>query len=65
MKLMRRLTFQSALHNFVIHAKHIPGRTNSIADALSRFQMERFHKLVPQADPIPTPCVPLADMMMT
>ena len=37
---------------------HIAGVNNSIADALSRFQMQKFHQLAPDADdnePTPTP----------
>ena len=30
---------------------HIPGINNSIADALFRLQLSRFHALAPQADP--------------
>ena len=64
MKLMRRLTYHCAICNFVVMAKHIPGCTNDIADALSRFQMDRFRLLAPLADPLPTPCVPLQDLMI-
>ena len=64
MKLMRKLTFTAAQLNFTVHAKHIPGHTNCTADALSRFQMTRFRQLAPQADPLPTPCPPLQDLMM-
>lgn len=34
MKLMRKLTYHSAINSFIIHAKHIPGRQNCIADAI-------------------------------
>ena len=64
MKLMRRLTFHCAIHNFVILAKHIPGKDNVIADALSRFQMATFRKLAPLADATPTACVPLEQLLM-
>ncbi|KAK3098128.1 hypothetical protein FSP39_016419 [Pinctada imbricata] len=64
MKLMRSLTFQSAKCNFIIHAKHIPGVRNDIADALSRFQMDRFRRLAPQAEKDPTPCVSVKDILM-
>jgi hypothetical protein len=65
MNLMRRLTFHSASCNFTIHAKHIPGKINRIADALSRFQMPLFRCLAPQADTNPTPCLPIEDLMMS
>ena len=64
MKLMRRLTYHCAIHNFVILAQHIPGKQNLIADALSRFQMTTFRKLAPLADETPTACVPLQHLMM-
>lgn len=64
MKLMRRLTFLSCVHNFVIHAKHIPGVENDIADSISRFQMDKFFRLAPQSDRDPMPSIPLKDLMM-
>jgi len=64
MKLMRKLTYHSALCNYVIHAKHIPGKKNCIADALSRFQMKVFRRLAPNAEHHATPCVPITDLMM-
>ena len=65
MKLMRRLTFQLAKCNFVVHSKHIFSRENCIADCLSRFQMDTFRTLATGADPLPTPCVPLTALFMT
>lgn len=50
MKLMRRLTLMAAKFNFCFKAVFLPGRENSIADSLSRFQMERFRQLAPNAD---------------
>ena len=64
MKLMRKLTYLSCVLNFTVHAKHIPGVKNEIADALSRFQMDKFFRLAPQADPSLTPCAPWRDLMM-
>lgn len=55
MDLVRDLTLCTLQHNFYFRAVHIPGKNNEIADALSRFQMERFHRLAPQANPTPTP----------
>ena len=37
---------------------HVPGINNNIADSLSRFQMERFHQLAPQANATPDPTPP-------
>ena len=58
MKLMRRLVITAGLHNFSFIAEHVPGSKNSIADALSRFQMSRFRKLAPHAleQPCQIPC---------
>ncbi|XP_033749212.1 uncharacterized protein LOC117333903 [Pecten maximus] len=64
MNLMRKLTFCSMSNNFIVHARHIPGIDNSIADAISRFQMEKFRHLAPHADPFPTLCPPLSSLML-
>lgn len=63
MKLMRTLTFHAASNHYIIHAKHIEGTKNCIADSLSRFQMQRFRTLAPQANPFPVPCVHHSVMM--
>ncbi|XP_060077427.1 uncharacterized protein LOC132556980 [Ylistrum balloti] len=65
MRLVRTLTFHSAMYNFIVHARHIPGSDNNIADAISRSQMSRFRKLAPQADLHPVPCLPMVSIMMT
>ena len=59
MRLMRKLTWCALNFNFTIHATHIIGKQNLIGDFLSRFQIEKFKKLVPYADPAPTPSPPL------
>ena len=59
MSLVRVLVLECLRYNIVFNAKHIPGVYNSIADALSRFQVHRFHKLAPNADKAETPCTPL------
>ena len=51
MKLMRKLTWCSATFNFTIHAQHVPGSLNSVADAISRFQMDRFRRLASLSRP--------------
>ncbi|CAC5411936.1 unnamed protein product [Mytilus coruscus] len=48
MRLMRCLTWCSAKYNFIIHATDVAGKCNTIADALSRFQMDRFVNCVRQ-----------------
>lgn len=64
MQLMRRMTWCAAIGNFTVKAEHIPGIHNSIADALSRFQMAKFRLLAPEAAPRPTPCLRPQDLMM-
>jgi hypothetical protein len=41
-------------YNIMLKAEHIPGKINSIADALSRSDWQRFKTLCPEADPEPT-----------
>lgn len=55
--LLRFLVLKGLSLNALLVAKHIPGVCNGIADALSRFQMERFRNLAPSAavDGIPCP----------
>ena len=55
MRLMRRLVITAAINNFTFLAEHVPGVQNSIADALSRFQMSRFRELAPNAQVHPCP----------
>ena len=50
MNLVRKLFFIAALNNFHIIIQHIPGIDNSIADALSRSQIERFRSLAPETE---------------
>jgi hypothetical protein len=42
MSWLRELFYLSAVNNFRITARHIPGKFNELADALSRFEMARF-----------------------
>ena len=60
--LLRRLTWLSVTHNFLIQAAHIPGHHNEIADSLSRFQFQRFRLLAPSADLHPVPVPPFSAM---
>ena len=41
--------------NIVFRAVHVCGASNKIADALSRFQFQKFHQLAPEADLDSTP----------
>jgi hypothetical protein len=63
MKLMRRLVMCSVQNNFVIYSKHVPGVFNEIADALSRFQFQRFRNLAPHAETKPNTCPPIQDVL--
>ena len=36
--------------NVAFTARHIPGKANNVADALSRFQMGRFRESAPDAE---------------
>ena len=58
MHLMRILVTLACEHNFSFTASHVPGHRNLAADALSRQQVAEFHRLVPQALPLPTPIPP-------
>ena len=55
MSIVRRLYLHAAISHFSISFKHIFSYHNAVADALSRFQMERFRRLAPHADKTPTP----------
>ncbi|XP_072051535.1 uncharacterized protein [Amphiura filiformis] len=55
MKLVRFFVLQCLKLNLAFCARHIPGKVNDIADALSRFQMNRFRAVAPQAEPAATP----------
>ena len=63
-KLMRKLTWFAAQYSFTVHAEHVPGKLNNIADAISRFQIKRFRSLAPQADQSPTPCPQFKDLVI-
>jgi len=50
MALVHILFYCAAQNNFNICVQHIPGVDNVIADALSRFQQDRFRRLAPKAN---------------
>ena len=54
MKLLRRLTLVAATHHFSFASQWVQGRRNEKADALSRFQFDKFRNLAPDAQA--TPC---------
>ena len=45
MVLLRHLSLLAARHSSVFTARHIPGRSNAIADSISRFEFQWFHQL--------------------
>ena len=51
MHLVRALFLITAKLNFHVTAVHLLGKTNSIADALSRFKFQEFFRLVPHTQP--------------
>ena len=55
MKLVRFMVLQCLKYNLLFSAKHIPGKLNNIADALSRFQESRFREAAPHAEVFATP----------
>ena len=62
MDLLRFLILISMKHNFFIRARHVPGVSNEIADALSRFQDARFWSAAPKTEK--TPCT-ISPSLMT
>lgn len=60
MILIRRLVLFCLEHNIVFSSVHIRGSSNSASDALSRFQVQVFYGLCPNADPYPVfiPTIP-------
>ena len=54
MHLIRSLVAVCLEYNILFKAVHIPGLDNSLADAISRFQLNRFRELAPWADANPT-----------
>ena len=60
---VRRMVSICLEHNIVFKAKHVPGVENTLADALSRLQVQQFQLLSPphmdqQPTPIPVPLLP-------
>lgn len=58
MSLIRPLYLHAAKSGYSVAFKHIYGIFNPTADALSRFQMAKFHSLHPSASPTPTTTPP-------
>ncbi len=58
MKLMRRLVITATHCNFTFSAKHVMGKYNRLADALSRFDFASFQALAPGAIRRTCPAMP-------
>ena len=58
--LLRSIHFAAARNDFSVRVQFILGADNGPADALSRFQMDRFRELVPSADPSPSRLPPFS-----
>ena len=54
MAVLRKIFLLAAKGGFCISLKHIFGHHNTIADSLSRFKVQQFRRLHPDADPIAT-----------
>lgn len=50
LRLLRHLVLRCLQFNISFTARHVPGVDNRVADALSRFEFERFRALCPDAD---------------
>lgn len=55
-KVLRQIVLLCLQFNIWLKAKYTPGILNNIADSLSRFQMDRFQSLLPEADEMGIPC---------
>ena len=55
MHLMRCLFFFTAYYQIYLEPRHLPGKLNAAADALSRGHLSLFLQLHPEAVPHPTP----------
>ena len=53
MSLVRPIVLWTFTFNFQFKAMHISSVCNTIADALSRGQMQKFRELVPNAENLP------------
>jgi hypothetical protein len=51
--LIRRLVLASMTWNVIFRSKHIKGKTNLVADLLSRSQFQKAHKVAPWPSPTP------------
>ena len=64
MHLLRCLVFYAAFYGFSFIAEHVPGVTNTAADAISRDNISLFLSLVPQIPRMAVP-QPVLDLLVT
>ncbi|XP_068584257.1 uncharacterized protein [Cebidichthys violaceus] len=64
MPFMRCISWLSVTQNFILTARFVPGHTNVIADALSRFKFQVFRSLCPEANSSPTAVPPLEALIL-
>ena len=58
MNLIRVITLQGLLHNVVITAKHVVGKSNVLSVCLSRLKIKKFREITNnkfKPDPLPVP----------
>ena len=67
MVLLRYLALLAVRHSFSFTASSVRGKSNPVADALSRFQFQQFRHLAPQAEqsPMTVPPVLLTALQVT
>ena len=54
MFLVRRLVLACMTYNILVKAEHFPGKHNTLADMLSRFQIQEFRRAAPHMDQLAT-----------
>ena len=59
MHMVRRYVICCMTYNLLIKAVHVPGKSNVLADLLSRSQVAKLHALAPWLDREPTPVPPI------
>ncbi len=60
---LRRLKWIVACDQFVIVPRYVAGSENQIADSLSRFLFQKFRRLAPEADEVPSPVPPYSELI--
>ena len=59
MHLVRRYVICCMTYNLLIKAVHVPGKSNVLADLISRSQVAKLHALAPWLDREPRPVPPI------